>query len=229
MVPKHTVLGSSGQQMFQCGSCNMKISDQDCLENHIAWVHDGKVPFECPVCKKCFLTSEKRIEHVRVVHQRLQKAQNWLLQYEEKDEIKQIEQMDEINLEFEEPTEVEISKFDLPNIIDESIGSLKIDNEGEIFLSETVILEENVSDQRNLIGNSNSQISKDDSVGNPNFDSEGEIYISETVIIEENEPDQSNITLSEGKQQIELELLEEVKTNIVGKQHKNEMNAPKGL
>ena len=42
------------------------------------------------------------------------------------------------------------SKLDLPNIIDESIGSLKIGNEGEIFLSETVILEENVPNQRNL-------------------------------------------------------------------------------
>ena len=192
MVPKHTVLGSSGQQMFQCGSCNMKISDQDCLENHIAWVHDGKVPFECPVCKKCFLTCEKRIEHVRAVHHRLQLAQNW--QYKEKNEIKKIEQTDEMNLEFEEPTEVEISKVDLPNIIDESVGSLKIDKEGEIFLSETVILEENVPDQRNLADNSNSQNGKDDSVGNQNFDSEGgEIYISETVIIEENEPDESDI------------------------------------
>ena len=95
------------------------------LENHIAWVHDGEKPHECPFCKKCHLTHEKVIAHVKSAHNRFEKARNWLKEQERSNEIlvqsesQQIEtdSIFDSEVTFEEPagvTNVRFSKVDLP-------------------------------------------------------------------------------------------------------------------
>ena len=45
--------------------CGMVLADQKKLKTHFAIVHEGKIPFKCPVCDENFSSRQDWKEHVR--------------------------------------------------------------------------------------------------------------------------------------------------------------------
>ena len=45
--------------------CGMVLADQKKLKTHFAIVHEGKIPFKCPVCDENFSSRQNWKEHVR--------------------------------------------------------------------------------------------------------------------------------------------------------------------
>ena len=35
---------------LNCPVCYIEVASEQNLENHIQFVHDGKLPFKCPIC-----------------------------------------------------------------------------------------------------------------------------------------------------------------------------------
>ena len=49
----------------KCPICGMVLADQKKLKTHFAIVHEGKIPFKCPVCDENFSSRQDWKEHVR--------------------------------------------------------------------------------------------------------------------------------------------------------------------
>ena len=54
----------SETETLNCAICNVEVTSEQNLENHILFDHDGKMPFKCSICNGAFASENVLKEHL---------------------------------------------------------------------------------------------------------------------------------------------------------------------
>ena len=57
----------SEKDNLNCAVCDIEVASQQNLENHIQFIHDGKMPVKCPICDTGFASESVLKDHLAAI------------------------------------------------------------------------------------------------------------------------------------------------------------------